>query len=55
MATLGLIRVTRTGAERLRADRPVVIVANHPTLIDVVLLIASLPQADCVAWVKNCV
>jgi 1-acyl-sn-glycerol-3-phosphate acyltransferase len=54
MATLGLIRVTRTGVERLDPARPAVIVANHPTLIDVVLLIASLPQADCVvkraAW-----
>jgi 1-acyl-sn-glycerol-3-phosphate acyltransferase len=54
MVTLGLIHVTRIGMERLAAARPAVIVANHPTLIDVVLLIASLPQADCVvkraAW-----
>jgi 1-acyl-sn-glycerol-3-phosphate acyltransferase len=54
MAALGLIRVTRIGMDRLAAARPAVIVANHPTLIDVVLLIASLPQADCVvkraAW-----
>jgi 1-acyl-sn-glycerol-3-phosphate acyltransferase len=51
---LGLFRVAWRGRERLRQPRGAVIVANHPTLIDVVLLIACLPQADCVvkraAW-----
>jgi 1-acyl-sn-glycerol-3-phosphate acyltransferase len=51
---LGLFRVTWCGRERLAASGGHVIVANHPTLIDVVLLIALLPQADCVvkeaAW-----
>ena len=54
MSALGLIRVRRSGLERLRQQRPGVVVANHPTLIDVVLLIAAMPQADCVvkeaAW-----
>jgi 1-acyl-sn-glycerol-3-phosphate acyltransferase len=54
MSALGLIRVTRSGLERLRQGPPAVVVANHPTLIDVVLLIAAMPQADCVvkqaAW-----
>jgi 1-acyl-sn-glycerol-3-phosphate acyltransferase len=36
------------GAERL-AERPALIVVNHPTLLDVVLLLAHMPQADCVA------
>src|SRR5262245_45708848 len=49
-----LFRVQWRGRERLPARGPIVIVANHPTLIDVVLLIAGLPQADCVvksaAW-----
>ncbi len=45
---LGLIRVTRRDMNRLRDGAPCVVVANHPTLIDVVLLIGSLPQADCV-------
>jgi 1-acyl-sn-glycerol-3-phosphate acyltransferase len=48
MTLLGLIRVTRAGVGRLRGRPPAVVVANHPTLIDVVLLIAAMPQADCV-------
>jgi 1-acyl-sn-glycerol-3-phosphate acyltransferase len=51
---LGLVHVSRIGFERLDGRRPQLIVANHPTLIDVVLLVASLPQADCIvktaAW-----
>jgi 1-acyl-sn-glycerol-3-phosphate acyltransferase len=51
---LGLFRVTWRGRERLDVPGGHVIVANHPTLLDVVLLIARLPQADCVvkkaAW-----
>jgi 1-acyl-sn-glycerol-3-phosphate acyltransferase len=48
MTVLGLIRVTRSGVGRLSGQPPAVVVANHPTLIDVVLLIAAMPQADCV-------
>ncbi len=43
----GLIRVTWVGRERLR-ERPILVIANHPTLIDVVLLVAAMPQADCI-------
>ncbi len=54
MSILGLIRVSRVGFERLNGTGPRVVIANHPTLIDVVLLGASLPQADCIvkkaAW-----
>ena len=53
-AALGLIRVRWRGRDRLPVRGPAVIAANHPTLIDVVILIACLPQADCVvkgaAW-----
>jgi 1-acyl-sn-glycerol-3-phosphate acyltransferase len=45
---LRLVRVVHVGVERLRGPGPRLVVANHPTLIDVVLLIACLPQADCV-------
>lgn len=42
-----------SGFDRL-SDRGNLIVANHPTLIDVVLLLARMPQCDCVvkreAW-----
>jgi 1-acyl-sn-glycerol-3-phosphate acyltransferase len=48
MRWLGLIRVTRTGIEQLRGSGARLVIANHPTLIDVVLLIARMPQADCV-------
>ena len=47
MTTLGLIRVTWVGRERLR-EGPILVVANHPTLIDVVLLVAAMPQAVCI-------
>jgi 1-acyl-sn-glycerol-3-phosphate acyltransferase len=47
MITIGLIRVTWVGRERLRGG-PLLVVANHPTLIDVVLLVAAMPQADCI-------
>jgi len=51
---LGLFRVRWNGVETLRARTPFVVIANHPTLIDIVLLIACMPQADCVvkraAW-----
>jgi 1-acyl-sn-glycerol-3-phosphate acyltransferase len=54
MSVLGLIRVSRVGFERLQCDGPRLVVANHPTLIDVILMGASLPQADCIvkkaAW-----
>lgn len=49
MESLGLIRVSRIGTDRLRRDGPYVVIANHPTLIDAVLLLACMPQADCVA------
>ena len=54
MSALGLIRVSAKGLETLREPGPRLVVANHPSLIDAVLLIAHLPQADCVvkrdAW-----
>jgi 1-acyl-sn-glycerol-3-phosphate acyltransferase len=48
MTCLRLIRVSWIDADRLRASGPRLFVANHPTLIDVVLLLARLPQADCI-------
>ena len=47
MRALGVIRYEIRHAERLRRAG-LLIVANHPTLIDVVFLIALTPRADCV-------
>jgi len=43
-----LLRVTWVNTQRFRDAGPYVVIANHPTLIDVVLIIAHLRQADCV-------
>jgi len=47
MTFLGVISYEVSGRERL-AQRGRLIVANHPSLIDVVLLIALLPEVDCI-------
>ena len=47
MRCLGLMTYEIRGRERLRRDG-LLILANHPTLIDVVLLVSLLPNADCV-------
>ena len=59
---LGVIRVKVHGRERLRAPGRLII-ANHPTLIDAVLLLSLLPTTDCVVkashtqnfWLKHTV
>ncbi|MCP4004212.1 MAG: 1-acyl-sn-glycerol-3-phosphate acyltransferase [bacterium] len=51
-----LIRVWKTSHHGMQhlAEGPSLVVANHPTLMDVVFLLAFMPQADCVvkraAW-----
>jgi 1-acyl-sn-glycerol-3-phosphate acyltransferase len=47
LSALGLIRLEVTGADRLAASRGKIIVANHPTLLDVVILVAFTPGARC--------
>lgn len=47
MAATGAIRYEIRGAEKLRQPG-VMIVANHPSLIDVVLLLGYLPEVDCI-------
>ncbi len=46
--TLGVMRLHVSGAHRLRDCGGALVLANHPTLIDVVILISLLPNADCV-------
>lgn len=48
---LWVIRVKTEGAERLNAPGGRLIVANHPSLLDVVMLMALIPKAQCI--VKN--
>lgn len=48
LRALGGIRMSVDGIEELRRPGQL-IVANHPTLLDVVFLISLMPQADCVA------
>jgi len=53
---LGLVSLETVDAARLRERVPRVVVANHPTLIDVVVLTSLMPQADCIvsgAWARN--
>ena len=45
---IGVIRLTVKGADRLALCRSVLIIANHPTLLDVVLLMSLVPNAQCV-------
>ena len=48
MRWVGVVEVHVEGWEQLPCDGGVLLVANHPTLLDYVLLVALLPQADCV-------
>lgn len=45
---LGVLRLEVVDAERLASCRGNLVVANHPTLLDVVLIMALLPNAQCV-------
>jgi len=47
MATLGVVSFEFRGWERLD-PRGRLIVANHPSLIDVVLIISQMPSVDCI-------
>ena len=47
MRVLGILTYRVEGAERLR-ERGRLVVANHPTLIDVVLLVSLMPEVDCI-------
>jgi len=44
----GCMRLKVEGVERLRDAKGVLVFANHPTLIDVVVLMGLIPQANCV-------
>ena len=48
MRITGVLRLNVIGAEKLRHCNNVMVLANHPTLIDVVALISLMPNASCV-------
>ncbi len=48
MRFVGIFNFDFAAAAELRRARGQIIIANHPSLIDVVALIAMTPQADCV-------
>lgn len=47
MRVLGILTYEAHGTERLH-ERGRLIVANHPTLIDVVMLVSLIPEVDCI-------
>lgn len=58
MEVLGLIRVCVQNREQLERASGCLVIANHPTLIDVVILFSIIPQANCVVkddlWHSAC-
>ncbi|MFC4951892.1 lysophospholipid acyltransferase family protein [Acinetobacter puyangensis] len=48
MKALGIMTYDVEGIEKLENSYGELVIANHPTLIDVVLLIGLMPQANCV-------
>ncbi len=48
MVFLGIMKITLKNIERLSLNGGQLILASHPTLIDVVLLISLLPKTDCI-------
>ena len=51
LEAIGVMRLDVSGAAALSARTPAIIVANHPTYLDVVVLLSLIPRACCV--VKN--
>ncbi|WP_432464556.1 lysophospholipid acyltransferase family protein [Agarivorans sp. QJM3NY_33] len=48
MCALGAIKVEHKSIKQLNNQQGCIIVANHPSLIDVILIIGQLPQCDCI-------
>lgn len=52
----GVMRLETQGLERLQRARGVLVLANHPSLLDVVVLLSAMPRATCVVkdeWWAN--
>lgn len=48
MEALGIMRFEVIGAQHLRESRNTLVLANHPSLIDVVAMVSLMPQVSCV-------
>lgn len=48
MRCVGVLRYEVRGLENVKPDQGYLIIANHPSLIDVAFLLAKFPMADCV-------
>jgi 1-acyl-sn-glycerol-3-phosphate acyltransferase len=48
MKSMGVIEFETEGAELLQAERGALIIANHPSLIDVVLIMSLMDRTQCV-------
>lgn len=48
MQTVGVMRFEVIGAEKLQSCKNTLVLANHPTLIDVVAMVSLVPTAGCV-------
>jgi 1-acyl-sn-glycerol-3-phosphate acyltransferase len=48
MGAFGLVRVEFENEEALRGARGLIVAANHPSLIDIIILASRIPQADCI-------
>lgn len=48
MQITGVLRLQVTGGEKLKDSQNVLVLANHPTLIDVVAIVSLMPNASCV-------
>ncbi|MEC4726848.1 1-acyl-sn-glycerol-3-phosphate acyltransferase [Shewanella sp. D64] len=48
LTSTGVIKVTPVNIERLSLAKGKVVIVNHPTLVDVVVLISLMPNAGCI-------
>jgi len=48
MIVMGVIEFETHNAEALAQDMGVLVIANHPTLLDVVLLMSMMPRSQCI-------
>ncbi len=53
MRLTGIARTDLAALDALRDDRGIVIVSNHPSLLDAVLVISRLPRVVCIAKAGN--